>query len=162
MATPQNVIVPIGAPLTEVFEFCGGLTDIPSVVSLGGALSNETFSIDNCFVQSNTDCALVQGVSAVDEPTACIGCGRCTDYCPVRLYPFEIEDAVLKENYKKLSKQNTEKCIECGVCGYVCPAARPLLSAICYGKEMLKNYEPTEEKKFDFLKFLKKGEKQNG
>lgn len=159
--TPQNVIVPLGAPVNEIFEFCGGVYDIPSSVSLGGALAKETFCQDECFVQKDTACVFVQGVTAAVEPTACIGCARCADYCPIKLYPFEVEDAVLKENYKKLSKQNVDKCIECGVCGYVCPAARPLLAAMAEGKKMMENYEPAEEKKFNLLKLFKKGDKGN-
>ena len=35
---PKNVIAPIGTPLEDVFEFCGGFTDEPKKVLYGGPM----------------------------------------------------------------------------------------------------------------------------
>ncbi len=162
VANPKNVIAPIGTPANEIFDFCGGLTDIPSLIATKGALAHKAEENGYC-VQKDTDCLLVKGVIEPSNPTACMACGRCADYCVMGLYPSEIEDAVLKNDGEKLSKLNLDKCIGCGVCDYVCPAARPLCAAVKMGKEIPALPETTKENKLkSFLERFKKGDKENG
>ena len=43
----------------------------------------------------------------------CIGCGKCTEVCPHRV--FDLQE-------KKAQITNRDACIECGACALNCPA----------------------------------------
>ncbi|MGO2638991.1 MAG: RnfABCDGE type electron transport complex subunit C, partial [Enterococcus viikkiensis] len=47
VAQPKNVVVPIGTPIGEVIDYCGGLVDEPSKIILGGPMMGiAQFSMD--------------------------------------------------------------------------------------------------------------------
>ena len=60
------------------------------------------------------------------EDNPCIGCGACVDACPMRLRPNMLSRYAEFRQYEGCRKEHLEICIECGMCGYVCPACRPM------------------------------------
>lgn len=65
------------------------------------------------------------------KENVCIRCGKCIDYCPSDLYPYEIYFNDRNNNFNKLKKLNVSKCCGCGICSYICPSNIDL-SSICY------------------------------
>ena len=51
-----------------------------------------------------------------------MGCGKCATHCPMKLTPTEIKQAYLNNDLNLLLDLQTKKCIQCGLCSYVCPS----------------------------------------
>lgn len=75
--------------------------------------------------------------AAIEEPSNCIRCAKCTVACPMHLMPLYISGYAEKGNVAMLEEYSALDCIECGSCAYVCPARRPLVSTIRYAKRLV-------------------------
>jgi len=136
---PSNVLAPIGTPIRELFDFCGGFTESPRKIIVGGPMMGFSQPSLDVPVVKTTNCLLAYPESATYHPdaTECIKCGRCLSVCPMRLMPPNIEAAYLQCNIEALKHYNAGMCVECGSCAYVCPAKRPLVQTIQLSKERL-------------------------
>ncbi len=140
--TPKNVIAPIGTPVRDLFDFCGGLEGAEKIL-FGGPMMGIAVSDTAAPVLKNTNALLAFGKkdAAVSEPTNCIRCGRCVEHCPLRLMPLCIETAYTLKKPELLEKYKVNVCMECGCCAYICPARRPLVQVMKLSKLMLKEYQ---------------------
>lgn len=129
VAKPQNVIVPVGATIGAVFEFCGGFKTPPGKVLYGGPMMGVSVPELSMPVlkQTNALLALDARDAAPVDAANCIRCGRCTNVCPVGLAPVSIAAAYGSGSMEALQKLHANLCMECGCCSYVCPAKRPLV-----------------------------------
>lgn len=140
---PQNILVPLGTPICDVIEFCGGYKDDPQKILMGGpmmgfALVDDTLPI---LKQNNAILAFNKEDSILPKSTSCIRCGRCIENCPMKLMPILLEKATERQDIKSLKKLNIMTCMECGCCAYNCPASRQLVQSIRLGKSLLKDFE---------------------
>lgn len=138
---PMNVIVPIGTAIKDVIDFCGGYTEEPKKIIMGGPMMGASISDDTLFIakQNNAILAFSEKEAKLMEPTACIRCGRCVDACPMSLMPTAICKAVNQKDIELMNKYNIMNCMECGCCAYACPAKRHLVQNIRLGKLMINN-----------------------
>ncbi len=76
---PKNVIVPIGASMEDVFEFCGGFKAEPAKVLYGGPMMGIAVPDLTVPVLKNTNAiiALDQKEAVPAKMTTCIRCGSC-------------------------------------------------------------------------------------
>lgn len=148
---PKNVIVPIGTPVADVFEFCGGFKDEPAKVIYGGPMMGVSVAELSVPVtkQTNALIALNEKDATPKKTTSCIRCGRCTNTCPFGLAPVAFAKALGDNNMEELKKLHANLCMECGCCGYVCPAGIPLVQQNKMAKAALAAYmkKEKEEKK---------------
>lgn len=139
---PQNVIAPIGTPLQELFDFCGGFVSSPHKILYGGPMMGISVPDLAEPVLKITNAALAfdekDAVQKLESP--CIRCGRCIENCPLGLMPAEIETAFKKGSGEDLELLKVNLCMECGCCSYVCPARRHLVQMHKLAKVMLKNH----------------------
>lgn len=137
---PKNVIVPLGAPIRDVIEFCGGYKTDPKKLLMGGPMMGIALTDDSLPVlkQNNAILAFDERDAKLMEPTACIRCGRCVNGCPMNLMPTALERQALLKNADELSRLGVMTCMECGCCAYNCPAGRHLVQAIRMGKAIVK------------------------
>lgn len=137
---PKNVIAPIGTPLREIFEFCGGFTEEPAKIIMGGPMMGVAqFSLDTAVVkQTNALLALTGAEARIRPESVCLKCGKCVDACPMNLAPLFINACVDKRMIEDTQKYRVNDCIECGCCSYVCPASRHLVQSIRYAKAELR------------------------
>jgi electron transport complex protein RnfC len=138
---PKNVIAPIGTPLRELFDFCGGLDGAEKIL-YGGPMMGIAVPDDSVPVLKTTNAvlALTKKDAALPEETPCIRCGRCARSCPMHLMPFQIETAYQLKKPEQLETYKANICMECGCCAFVCPAKRRLVQVMKLSKPMLKNY----------------------
>ena len=139
---PKNIECPIGTPITNLFDACGGLKEETYKLIMGGPMMG--------LAQYDVDVTVGKGTGAmlafadkeekyVAEPQ-CIRCGKCVGVCPIRLEPVFM--------YKYLTRGDVDTwqnvlhgmdCIECGACTYTCPARLPLTHAFRMGKQKVNN-----------------------
>ena len=141
IAEPKNVIVPIGTSVKDIIEFCGGYKVEPKKLIMGGPMMGSSVSDDSLFIakQNNAILAFSEKEAKLQEPTACIHCGKCVDACPMCLMPTSICKAVNSNDVDAMMKANIMNCMECGCCAYVCPANRHLVNNIRLGKQIINN-----------------------
>lgn len=133
---PKNLRIRIGTPLAHLVEVCGGLSEDPGKIILGGPMMG--------FAQLGLEVPATKGTSgllllreadvAQYQEGPCIRCARCVQACPIRLLPTTIAAYARRNLVAEATEYSAMDCIECGSCSYVCPAAIPLVQAIRYGK----------------------------
>ena len=147
--TPQNVIVPVGTSMADVFDFCGGLTEDPAKVVYGGPMMGITVPDTTAPILKNTNAilALTEREVRLPKTTNCIRCGSCTNTCPFGLAPASIAKAYEQKDADKLNALSVNACMECGCCSFVCPANRPLVQTNKLAKVFLKEEKAKEDAK---------------
>ena len=146
---PQNVIVPVGTAMSEVFDFCGGLTETPDKVVYGGPMMGITVPDTTAPVLKNTNAilALTGKETKLPKTTPCIRCGSCGSACPFGLSPAAIARAYDKKDAVALESLSVNACMECGCCSFICPANRPLVQTNKLAKVFLKEEKAKEDTK---------------
>jgi electron transport complex protein RnfC len=136
----KNVIAPIGTPIRELFDFCGGLKDDVKKIIMGGPMMGTAVpSLEMPVIKTtNSVLALSAADAETPEATSCIKCGRCISKCPMNLMPSFIESAFELKNVDLLRQHKVNMCAECSCCAYLCPAKRPLAQVMTLAKKMLK------------------------
>lgn len=127
---PQNLEVPIGTPIHELVEQCGGYTDDAERLIMGGPMMGFALPNDNIPVVKATNSILVLAKSDLPEaeqPLPCIRCGKCAEACPMDLLPQQLYWYGRAKNGEKAQAYKLFDCIECGSCDVVCPSHIPLV-----------------------------------
>lgn len=134
---PKNLIVPIGTPLKNVIEFCGGLTDDAKRIVIGGPMMGFAQFDLSVPVTKATSGILVLTEEEVKEypETNCLRCGICVSVCPLNLTPTRLVRLIQKKRFEEAAKLNVSLCMECGTCAYSCPAYIPLVQWLRLGKQ---------------------------
>ncbi|AQT67359.1 Nitrogen fixation protein RnfC [Anaerohalosphaera lusitana] len=138
--SPGNFYVPIGTPIQEIIDLCGGLKDSAVKVILGGPMMG--FAVGDLSTPVTKTCGSILVLSKDEiskakferKQTPCIRCGRCLEVCPANINPTKIAHSV-KHNMLDLAEQyHMAACIECGCCSYICPANIEITGHIKTGK----------------------------
>lgn len=137
---PKNVIVPLGTPIKDVIEFCGGYKCEPKKILMGGPMMGIALTDDSMPVlkQNNAILAFDERDAKLAEETDCIRCGKCLKSCPMSLMPEAIAGCVKLKDVSGLEKLNVMTCMECGSCAFNCPAHKHLVQTIREGKAMVR------------------------
>ncbi|OGT15572.1 MAG: electron transporter RnfC [Gallionellales bacterium RIFCSPHIGHO2_02_FULL_57_16] len=152
---PNNVLVPIGASVSDLIEFCGGFAERPeSVVNGGPMMGSPLPSLDVPVVKGTSGILALTAEEINDRPTEnCIRCGSCVTVCPCGLSPLDMAAFIRKDKLEGAAKLGVMDCFSCGSCSYVCPSHIPLVHYFNYAKGVLNDLE-RERNKNDRIKTL--------
>ena len=120
----QNIKVRIGTLLADIVAELGGYAEgVPKNARLvhGGPLRGNAVITDNLSVTPITN-GFVCLANAEYKELPCSRCSACINHCPEGLQPIQIVRAFKLKNKDALKLLGAGKCIECGVCSYVCPS----------------------------------------
>jgi len=136
---PKNLLVPIGIPMGELIDFCGGLRKTAGRIIAGGPMMGFAFTNPNTPVTKGTSGITVLTHEEIRqvEQSVCVRCGRCVDVCPMNLVPTKLAAASRFKDLNLARRYNINACFECGSCAYICPAGLPLVQNIRAGKALL-------------------------
>lgn len=150
---PKNLIVPIGTPVGDLIDACGGFKEEPRKALYGGPMMGISLPDLTLPILKQTNAVIFMGKKEATPPpvTPCIKCGACIDACPFSLDPIAISKAYKANNPEELEALKVDICMECGCCSYVCPAKRNIVQRNKMAKAMLRDFKikqkATEENK---------------
>jgi electron transport complex, RnfABCDGE type, C subunit len=138
---PKNIECPIGTPVKNLFDACGGLKDGTYKLIMGGPMMGMAQYTAEVPVGKGTGAMLAfcEDEEQTVENPQCIRCGRCVAACPMHLEPLMLYQYASKNMFDELNEANLMDCMECGACTYICPARMHLTHMFKIGKQKLKD-----------------------
>ncbi len=136
VVNPQNVVVPVGTPASEVVRQCGGYKGDDCLLIAGGPMMGRTIPNDQFVIGiANNGLTILQH----REPFSvkCLRCGKCTETCPSGLVPVRINMCEQIKDIDSLKKLSIMDCIECGLCTYICPSKLDVTEGIRRAKRYM-------------------------
>lgn len=128
---PQNFSAPLGTPISELVEACGGITEEHNRVIFGGPMTGPCIGaglnaadIKVCLTKTGGGLLVLKDFDYTE--LNCMRCSSCAEACPAGLTPWKIDAAERSGLYDVCEKLYAAECIACGCCSYVCPAKREL------------------------------------
>lgn len=137
ISQPKNFLVRMGTPISQLIDACGGLPDGDNKIIAGGPMMGKALMTTGVPVCKGTNSITVlSGKEAVRDGAIgpCIRCAKCVGVCPMGLEPYILATSSAAHNWEMAEEHFITSCIECGSCQYTCPANRPMLDNIRFGK----------------------------
>ena len=118
---PHNFRVLVGTSFLELLPMCGGYKnpEKEKIFILGGPMMGASVPSDDVIITKTvTSIIVLDKTDYKEEP--CVRCGSCVLSCPAGLEPVQIMNAVKSLDKERIKALNPLRCIECGLCTYVC------------------------------------------
>lgn len=138
---PKNLLVPVGTPIRNVLDFCGGVTpDAARIVTGGPMMGVAQYDLDAPVLKATSGILVLtrQEITPGSE-SPCLKCGQCIDVCPMRLVPTRLVRYIQSSRYDDARVMHIAVCMECGTCAFTCPAHIPLVQYLRLGKQKSKS-----------------------
>lgn len=134
---PKNLIVPVGTPIQNVIDFCGGVTEDAMKIVVGGPMMGVAqFDLQAPVMKATSGILILTKDEVAQNPeTPCLRCGQCIEACPLNLMPTKLARYTQLNRFEDAEDTGITVCMECGTCAYTCPANIPLVQWIRLGKQ---------------------------
>ena len=138
---PKNLLVPIGASVTDIIDFCGGLKKQPTRLISGGPMMG--------IAQWDREMPVTKATSAIlffsedfgkkkTKNANCIHCGKCIKNCPMHIMPMYIAQFSKAGDYTRAEEYGAMSCVECGSCSYTGPGGVEIVQYIRVAKAAIR------------------------
>ncbi|MBN2040853.1 MAG: 4Fe-4S dicluster domain-containing protein [Spirochaetes bacterium] len=143
----KNILVRIGAPVSEILNKENFEVDSGYKIILGGAMRGRTVFDGDFPVQKNASGIMVQGKKDVVDltPQPCLNCGECVKVCPQNLQVNMLTRYSEFSIFDRCKELNIADCIECGMCAYVCTSHKPIVQYLQFAKKQLSIIEASKK-----------------
>jgi H+/Na+-translocating ferredoxin:NAD+ oxidoreductase subunit C len=135
---PGVLKVRIGTRVGDLFEECGGLTEPPGKVVVGGPMRG--ISVTSLDFPVTKAVAGVMAFTRAEASTGfqlpCIRCGACVEACPWELAPTRLNKLIERGDIAGALAEGLSTCTECGCCAFACPSRIPLVDTLRKGKRL--------------------------
>ena len=120
------------ATYREIIKAVNGSVDKIAKVVDGGSLNGkQVYNLDNKITyESRSILFLSNGDLPSNEAYSCINCSKFLRVCPEGLNPIKLYDLYKRNEKEEFIKFGGDKCIDCGLCSYVCPSNIEIAQAI--------------------------------
>lgn len=138
---PKNLLCPIGTPISDLLDTCGGVKQNTFKILMGGPMMGHSQFDMSAPIGKGTNAILAfckKEERTVEHPV-CIRCGKCISVCPMHLQPVFMYQYEAAGMLPELEAANVLDCIECGACTYICPGRMHLVQAFRAGKQKINN-----------------------
>ncbi|MFP3942224.1 MAG: RnfABCDGE type electron transport complex subunit C, partial [Thermoanaerobaculia bacterium] len=137
---PANLLVPVGTPVRDVLDHCGGLHPDTREVVMGGPMMGASLASLDVPVLKGTSglLAFTESETRLPREYACIRCGRCVEACPQFLNPSRLARLARAGRWDDLESFHVSDCVECGSCSFTCPSGIPIVQLIRVAKSTLR------------------------
>lgn len=127
VGSAKTVKVKIGESISSVLE-----TVYPGrqPVFTGGGVMQARMAEESDVIEKNTNFIAISNMPRYKESPLCSNCNSCVDNCPQGLLVHRIASLVDEKKYDEASKFEPDKCINCGICSYVCLGGRNLSARV--------------------------------
>jgi len=144
----KNLSVRIGTSVRELIDYCGGFSEDPGKVIMGGPMMGiAQFTLDVPIIKGSSGIVVLSRNEVKEnKPQECISCARCVDVCPMNLMPTLIVSYVENGRWDLAKEAGIMNCMECGSCAFVCAAGRNVMHLMRFGKFMVQEMEKAEKK----------------
>lgn len=134
---PKNLIVPIGTPIQDVINFCGGTTEDAVKIIVGGPMMGVAqYDLRAPVTKATSGILVLTNKEVINrEGNSCLKCGKCVQVCPLKLMPTLLARYTQLKRYEDAEAGGITVCMECGTCAFTCPANIPLVQWIKVGKK---------------------------
>ena len=138
---PKNLECPIGTPICELLDACGGVKKSTFKILMGGPMMGHSqYDMDAPIGKgTNAILAFCEDEERTVEHPACIRCGKCMSVCPMKLQPVFMYQFERSGMLQELEAANVMDCMECGACTYICPGRLHLVQTFRAGKQKINN-----------------------
>lgn len=136
-----NFLAPLGTPVSDLLEHCGGLPDDgPVKILSGGPMMGRPVAVLGApVIKAMGGVTVLAGMNILRRiEENCIRCARCVDACPMGLQPHLIATLGKLELAAEAKAEGVMNCLECGCCSYVCPSWRHLVDYIRIAKALIR------------------------
>ncbi|MDP1613183.1 MAG: electron transport complex subunit RsxC [Sulfuritalea sp.] len=123
VATPGNIVVPVGTLVADLLAFVG-LKQAPARLILGGPMMGALLPHAQVPIVKGASGVLAFDAAEAARPEAgpCIRCGSCARACPMGLLPLEMAGRIGAGDLDGATGFGLTDCIACGCCAWVCPS----------------------------------------
>lgn len=139
-----NYIVKNGMWIGQLLDYAGVDLQDGDTILRGGPLRGECLDrLDRSITKGTTGLFVVESgtVPPMEGHSPCINCGACIQVCPAHLNPSTLSRHAEFANYNACLAEHSTHCLECGLCGYVCIARRPVLQYIRLANAKIKQMQ---------------------
>jgi H+/Na+-translocating ferredoxin:NAD+ oxidoreductase subunit C len=147
--SPANLVVPVGTPVRDVLDACGGLVPETREIVMGGPMMGVPLpSLDVPVVKGTSGIlAFTEAeVTPLNELT-CLKCGRCLDACSNLLNPSRLARLARAGRWEDMEELHALDCMECGACSWACPSNIPIVQLIRVAKTEIRKHHAAERAK---------------
>ena len=136
----ENVLCPIGTPISDLVTFAGITFESARHIIAGGIMRGRGCKSSDEPINAGTDGVTIiyhGDGRRIPEMKECTRCGKCVAVCPSRIMPYYVAELSRRKKYKLCAEYGAAACTECGCCDYVCPAYIPVKRLIRTAKQKL-------------------------
>lgn len=135
---PQSIRVRVGTSVKDLIRLSDGYKEDADEVEIvmGGPMMGTAVPTDDVVVTPLTTSVLVFKTKEYKEEP-CVRCASCVINCPVDIQPAQIMNAVKRNDKQAAETLDAKKCIECGLCSYVCTSKIEVTDYVRQAKKLI-------------------------